>query len=270
MTTSATRLGDELPKALATYYEALDGKRFADVVAAFSVDATYAVPAGNGIETDPRSVNHGRHELGAHLASVDTTEHVHELLLCTAEGDSALVEGITRWRDNGAARSSFAASVQLDDDGLVARYLAYASEVVIPSPAEANPSETTPGSAIDKIHEYFHALDEHRFEDAAACFSTDTVYSHPPYKDPDVGGPGRAAFVGRDALLAAFHRRGRQPIDHRIVLHIQRGPHLMLEGVVNDTGGSLLGSFVSEATLDDEGLIRRYVSWYTQPGMPRR
>jgi ketosteroid isomerase-like protein len=269
MTTFAPPLGDELPKALATYYEALDDERCADVATAFSDDATYAVPASDGIETDPRSVNHGRDELKAHFARRGPSQYMHDLLLCTVEGDSALVEGLTRRRDSGAARSSFAASVQLDG-GIIARYLAYASEVVNPPPAEANPSEATPGSAIDKIHEYFHALEEHRIEDAAACFSTDTIYSHPPYKDPDVGGPGRAAFVGREALLAAFHRRGRQPIDHRIVVHVQRGPHLLLEGVVDDAGGSLLGSFVSEATLDDRGLIKRYVSWYTQPAIPRR
>ena len=54
------------------------------------------------------------------------------------------------------------------------------------------------------------------------------------------------------------------------MFHAQRGPHLLLEGVVNDDAGALLGSFVSEATLDDAGLIRRYASWYTQPGIPRR
>jgi hypothetical protein len=269
--TQRTRLGDEVPKALAAYYEALDGNRFADAAAAFSVDAVFAVPAADAIETDPRSISRGRDEVEARLTRRGPMHYVHDVLLCTVEGDDALVEGITRWRDSDNARSSFAASVQFDENGLVARYLAYASaEVITPLPADANPSAGTPGSAIDKIHEYFHALDEHRFDDAAACFSVDTVYSHPPYKDPDVGGLGRAAFVGRDGLLAAFNRRGRQPIDHRIVVHVQRGPHLLLEGIVNDSSGSLLGSFVSEATLDDQGLIRRYASWYTEPGIPRR
>jgi ketosteroid isomerase-like protein len=269
--THQTRLGDEVPKALAAYFEALDGNRFADAVAAFSPDAVYAVPPSDAIETDPRSIARGRDELQLRFAGRAPTRLMHDLLLCAVEADGTLVEGITRERASGDARSSFAASVQFDGSGLVARYLAFATaEVITPLPADANPSPATPGSAIDKIHEYFHALDEHRFDDAAACFSTETVYSHPPYKDPTVGGAGRAAFVGRDELLAAFLRRGRLPIDHRIVLHAQRGPHLLFEGVVNDDTGSLLGSFVSEATLDDGGLIRRYASWYTQPGVPRR
>jgi hypothetical protein len=269
--THQSRLGDEVPKALAEYFDALDGNRFADVVTAFSPDAVYAIPPRDAIETDTRSISRGRDELQVRFAARGPTRLVHDLLLCTVEADGTLVEGITREREGGDARSSFAASVQFDGNGLVVRYLAFASaEVITPLPADANASPATPGSAIGKINEYFHALDEHRFDDAAACFSIDTVYSHPPYKDPGVGGPGRAAFVGRDQLLAAFLRRGRQPIDHRIVLHAQRGPHLLLEGVVNDATGSLLGSFVSEATLDDDGLIRRYASWYTQPGVPRR
>ena len=271
MTAPPVAFGDTPPAALSAYYTALDAGRVADAVAACSVDVIAATPPAVGIETDPRTLSRGRGELHARLETRGVRPFVHELLLCTVDGADVLAEGITRDRVSGAPRSSFATSVQLDGDGLVARSLTYASpEVITPLPAEANPSTTWPGSAIDKIHEYFGALDEDRFADAAACFSADIVYSHPPYKDPDVGGPGRAAFVGREALLAAFNRRGRQPIDHRIVLHVQRGPHLLLEGVVNDHAGALLGSFVSEATLDAEGLIVRYASWYTQPGLPRR
>lgn len=272
MTTSTIQaeLGDQLPLDLAAYYDALDGGRLAEAAACFSSDATYAVPPAEGIETDPRSVSTGRSEIAARLEQRGTRPYVHHIVLCTIDGRDGSVEGLVRDRATGEPQSSFAASLQLAEDGTVARYLAYSSPVVHPQPPVANPSTKAPGVAIDKIHEYFHALDESRFEDAAACFSIDTLYSHPPYKDPNVGGQGRAEFRGRDELTAAFHRRGTQRIDHRIVFHAQRGPHLLLEGIVNDDAGSLIGSFVSEATLDADGLIRRYASWYTQPGIPRR
>ena len=272
MTTPTTpvEFGDQLPDGLAAYYGALDGGRLDEAAACFSADATYALPPTGGVETDPRLVIEGRADIATHLDRRGSKPFAHRVVLCTVEDGDAAVEGLIVDADSGDAQSSFVASLQLAGDGTIARYLAYASPVVHPQPAVANPSTATPGSAIDKIHEYFHALDESRFEDAAACFSADTLYSHPPYKDPNVGGHGRAEFAGRDELIAAFHRRGTQQIDHRIVFHSQRGPHLLLEGVVNDDAGALLGSFVSEATLDDAGLIRRYASWYTQPGIPRR
>ena len=212
----------------------------------------------------------GRAAIADRFEQRGTKPYVHHVVLATIDGRDGALEGLVVDRATGEPRSSFAASLQLAEDGTIARYLAYSSPVVHPQPPVANPSAATPGVVIDKIHEYFHALDESRFEDAAACFSVDTLYSHPPYKDPEVGGHGRAEFHGRDELTAAFHRRGTQRIDHRIVFHAQRGPHLLLEGIVNDDAGALLGSFVSEATLDDAGLIRRYASWYTQPGIPRR
>jgi ketosteroid isomerase-like protein len=272
MTTSTTQveLGDPLPERLATYYTALDGGRLAEAAECFSDDATYALPPAAGIETDPRVVTTGRADIAAHLGRRGARSFAHRAVLCIVEDRDVAVEGLIVDSASGDALRSFAASLQLAGDGSIARYLAYASPVVHPQPAIANPSGATPGSAIDKIHEYFGALDESRFEDAAACFSLDTLYSHPPYKDPNVGGHGRAEFASRDELTAAFHRRGSQPIDHEIVFHSQRGPHLLLEGVVHDDAGGLLGSFVSEATLDDDGLIRRYASWYTQPGIARR
>ena len=272
MTTSTIQveLGDQLPEALAAYYGALDDDCLAEAAASFSDDATYAMPPAEGVETDPRSVTTGRSAIADRLARRGARPWMHHVTLCTIDGSDGALEGLVVDRATGQPAMSFAASLQLADDGSISRYLAYSSPVVHPRPAVANPSSTAAGVAIDKIHEYFHALDESRFEDAAACFSVDTLYSHPPYKDPAVGGHGRAEFHGRDELTAAFHRRGTQRIDHRIVFHAQRGPHLLLEGAVDDDAGALLGSFVSEATLDDAGLIRRYASWYTQPGIPRR
>jgi hypothetical protein len=36
-----------------------------------------------------------------------------------------------------------------------------------------------------------------RFADAAACFSEDTLYSHPPYRPTGIDGHDRVEFRGR-------------------------------------------------------------------------
>jgi ketosteroid isomerase-like protein len=257
-------IGDQLPPALAAYYAALDAGMPAAASESFSRDVRFALPFADQIETAPRRMWMGRAAVREHL---ERRAHrwAHRILLCVAEGPRALVEGLTVDADSGEPNGSFAASVHLGDDQLISSLLGFrCAPAISPMPSEASAAPTCPFDAMAKIDEYFTALDDARFDDAAACFSADTVYSHPPYQDPRIGGPGRATFVGRAELAAAFHRRGRQTFDHEIVFSGQRGPHLMLEGVVHDAGGELLGSFVSTATLDPEGLIRRYASFYCE------
>jgi hypothetical protein len=50
---------------------------------------------------------------------------------------------------------------------------------------------------------------------------------------------------------------------------VQRGADCFIEGVVENDAGPK-GSFVSSASLDRDGLIRRYVAFYTAPPIPRR
>ncbi|HEU0170322.1 MAG TPA: hypothetical protein VFR26_02700, partial [Acidimicrobiales bacterium] len=61
---------------------------------------------------------------------------------------------------------------------------------------------------------------------------------------------------------------GRQSFDHRVTTSIQRGPHGLIEGVVQGLPDGGTGSFVSSLTLDADGLIRRYVSFYCEPAVP--
>ena len=117
---------------------------------------------------------------------------------------------------------------------------------------------------------YFEALDAGSFNEAAAQFSADVVYSHPPYRHTGIDSDDRLVFRGRDELRAAFTARGKQAFDHRIVAIGQRGPHCLLEGVVEGLPGDRNGSFVSSLTLDADGLIQRYVSFYCEPAVPRR
>lgn len=270
---STVLLGDTMPAALAAYYMALDQARMGDAAGAFSENALYAVPRPDVIETDARIETIGRDALLARFEDRGARPFVHDIALCVRDGSSCLVEGVSRVAATGLATVSFAASAQLDDDGLIARYLAFAtSSVISPGPADlapAVPDDGSFGSAADVLDRYFHALDRGEFEEAAGCFSADALYSHPPYRHTGLDGNHRVEFVGRDELLDAFRARGAQSFDHRLVSSIQRGPHCILEGLVENLPDGGTGSFISSLTLDEDGLIRRYASFYCEPGVRR-
>lgn len=270
---STDHLGDTMPAALAAYYVALDEARMGDAADAFSANVVYAVPPPDVIETDARVETVGRDALLARFEERGARPLVHDIVLCVCDGPSCLVEGVSRVAATGLATVSFAASAQLDDDGRIARYLAFAtSSVINPGPAEvapAVPGDGPFGSAADVLDRYFHALDGGDFEAAAGCFSADALYSHPPYRHTGLDGNHRVEFVGRDELLDAFRARGAQSFDHRLVSSIQRGPHCILEGLVENLPDGGTGTFISSLTLDDDGLIRRYASFYCEPGVRR-
>ena len=50
---------------------------------------------------------------------------------------------------------------------------------------------------------------------------------------------------------------------------IQRGPHCLFEGAVHDLPHGGTGSFISSLSLAADGTIRRYVSFYCEPGVAR-
>jgi ketosteroid isomerase-like protein len=264
-------LGDPLPSAVADYYAAIDDPRVDDAAAACSDDVLYAVAAPNVIETDARWETEGQDALRDRFEQRGVQPWAHDILLCAMEGSSCLVEGVLRRTDRSEVWASFAASMQLDGIGLVRRYLAY---LCIPAveltPAGAAPSNgAAAGDAAAALDRYFGALDAGAFADAAACFSEDVLYSHPPYRHTGIDGNERVSFRGRSELLRAFEARGRQSFDHRILASIQRGPHCLLEGIVEGLPEGGTGSFVSSLTLDGDGLIRRYVSFYCEPSVRR-
>ena len=218
--TSLLGLGDELPKALANYFDALDDGRLDEASEAYAQDVLYAVPPAGRIETDPRSVSNGRATVRERFERRGPKPYVHEILLCMVEGRDAILEGLTRNRSTGAPLSSFASSLQVDDQGLVCRYLAFqCAPEITPLPADANGSWRTPGAAIDKVHEYFDALDDSRFEDAADCFSPDTLLLAPAVQGPD----GRWAGSGR--VQGADGADGGVPSTRRAA---DRPPHCVL------------------------------------------
>jgi hypothetical protein len=117
------------------------------------------------------------------------------------------------------------------------------------------------------VHGYFTALDAGRFDAAAAYFSDDVLYSHPPYQHTGIDDVDRIEFRGRAALRAAFEARGPTTFDHTVLTSIQRGPHCIFEGAVNNLPDGGSGSFISSLSLAGDGTIRRYVSFYCEPAV---
>jgi ketosteroid isomerase-like protein len=257
-------LGDALPAALATYYRTLDAGDLAGAADAFADDAVYAMPP-LGHETDPRVVTNGRVDIGTVLAARGVQPFHHVLDLCVVAGDRCLVEGRTAGPDGGTL-ATFVASATLRGP-VLGRYLVFAYRGPIDPVPTAVASTTRPADAAEMVHRYFDELDEGHFDAAVACFSPGVLYSHPPYKHTGIDSDRRVEFRGRDELRSAFEARGRQQFGHEVTALVQRGPHALLEGRVFDLPDGGTGSFVSSLTLDPQGLIERYVSFYCEPGV---
>jgi hypothetical protein len=167
---------------------------------------------------------------------------------------------------NGSSVATFAASAQLDPSGRIVRCLVFRCPPVEPSVGWGRGAEEASGDGLEILQRYLDHLTAGELVAACECFSRDCLYSHPPYAP----GAPRAEFHGRDELLRGFRQtRGPRSSRPRIVCGVQRGADCLVEGVVeNDEGPK--GSFVSSASLDGDGLIRRYVAFYTAPPVPMR
>ena len=265
MPTPLHPLGDPVPPVLAEYYDAIDAARFADAAATFTGEGLYAVPLPGVVETGPRAETVGQAALLERFTERGPKPWRHDVLLCVVEGDDALVEGVLV--EGGAAMSTFVASARLGEGGRIARYLAFSCPGARdPIPTEVDVA-TEPADAAKVVHDYFTDLDDGRFAEAASHFSDDVLYSHPPYRHTGIDDPDRVEFRGRPALEAAFHARGRASFDHEVLTSIQRGPHCIFEGAVTGLPGGGTGSFISSLTLAADGTIRRYVSFYCEPGV---
>ena len=219
---------------------------------AFSPDAVYAYWDGSGDETASREIARGREPIGAALARWAEAK----ILVSVSDDRDCFFEG--RVGDT----ATFVAALQLDGAGTIARCLSFHAPLVEPAPAPALPSSHNARAILDR---YFLSLTAGDFEAACACFSEDCLYSHPPYS----AGAARAEFRGRADLLAGFQGvRGARPSRlPRIVCCVQDGTNCFIEGVVD--GDPPRGSFVSSVSLDRDGLIRRYVAFYSDSRVPR-
>jgi ketosteroid isomerase-like protein len=257
--------GDDIPGAIAAYYRALDRGDAEAAAACFSTDVRYAVPWPGQIETAPRRLVVGRADLAGYFNARGAVAHRHEVTFCVAAGDTCLLEGVTRPLVGGRGDSTFAATAKLDETGLVRRYVAYQCRPAVP----LTDGGCEPGLVVDAralVDRYFHALDTGAFESAVDCFSDDVVYSHPPYRHTGIdSAEGRITFRGRAALLAGFNARGRRSFGHRILTCKLRGSYGLFDGVVEGLPNGNVGGFLSTMTLDGDGRIRRYLSFYCEP-----
>lgn len=224
----------------------------------FADDALYAYWDGNGDETAVRSIARGRDEI-ARVLEMSGAGRL-EPLVALEDGGNLFVEG--RLAEPAA---TFAAAAQLDADGAITRCLSFHCPPVEPPTVAA---DTAPGDALAILERYFRHLDAGELAEASECFSEDCLYSHPPYRP----GEPRVDFRGRAELLEGFRTvRGprRRASSHPIVCCVKRGADAFIEGVSDSESGEK-GSFVSTASLDADGLIHRYVAFYTSSRVPRR
>ncbi|XVQ11037.1 nuclear transport factor 2 family protein [Spirillospora sp. CA-255316] len=118
---------------------------------------------------------------------------------------------------------------------------------------------------LDLVRTYFERLEAGDFIGAAGCFSESARYSHPPYAE-EPPGSGRHEAHGREAILALFRYRGLRATRHEIIGSAHGDGRLFVSGVVKDADGSVVASFVSEASFDrDLRQLTEYVAYSSRP-----
>lgn len=105
---------------------------------------------------------------------------------------------------------------------------------------------------------YFTDLMEARFTEAAGHFTSDTIYSHPPY----ASGGHWVLFRSRDALEHGWvTQRGATRARQIITRFAQRRGRVFLEGIVDNIPDG--GTFFSTAQVTPAGKIARYLAFYS-------
>jgi hypothetical protein len=259
-------LGDRVPGALVELWEHAAAGRFAEASACFSSNGVHAVGPVVGDETAPREVSVGRAQIAASLRDGAVAGGCLPQV-CVSTGSVVLVEALVH--DGGRPTATLVCSATLAADGLIDRYLSFSCRGPRdPIPVDV-PIHERPADASAVVHDYFARLDAGDFVGAAAQFSTDVLYSHPPYRHTGIDDPDRVEFRGRSQLEAGFHARGKASFDHDVVALVQRGPHCLFEGAVSNLPHEGSGSFISSLSLASDGTIRRYVTFYCEPRVDR-
>ncbi|HEY1521285.1 MAG TPA: hypothetical protein VGF91_32990 [Solirubrobacteraceae bacterium] len=173
--------------------------------------------------------------------------------------DDACWAEVTRRGDRGGAETCIV-GLTYDDRGAVSRM------VWLRAPLAPTPSFDEEGPAPDGrpiVERYLTDLMGSRFREAAAHFTVDTIYSHPPY----AGGTERVLFRGREALGHGFAtERGPSPVRQIITHFWQRAGRVFVEGVIEGIPDG--GTFFSTAQITSEGEIARYVAFYSAERIP--
>lgn len=227
------------------------------------VQAWLASPE-QGLHAGIQSV-HGAEATARALASLAPSRVT---VLATVGSDRACWAEVARRTD--AEAETCVAGFSFDAAGPVSRLVwlraplvpAYDAKARGDTP-DARPTrgDTPDGRAI--LERYFADLMNSRFGEAAAHFTPDTLYSHPPY----AGGTERILFRGREALWRGFvAERGPSPARQIITGLWQQSGRVFVQGVVEGIPDA--GTFFSTAQITPEGEIARYVAFYTSQRVP--
>jgi hypothetical protein len=255
-------LGDPVPGVLIEFWGHVASGRSVEAAACFASSGVHAVGPAVGDETAPRAVSVGRTQIAASLSDQAMPGGCLPRV-CVSTGSVVLVEAVLH--DGVGPTATLVCSATLGAGGLIDRYLTFSCwGQRDPIPTDV-PIDQTPADASAVVHDYFARLDVGDFVGAAAQFSTDVLYSHPPYRHTGIDDPARVEFRGRPALEAAFNTRGKASFDHDVLALVQRGPHCLLEGAVKNLPQEGSGSFISSLSLASDGTIRRYVTFYCEP-----
>jgi len=179
-------------------------------------------------------------------------------VVATVDSDGSCWAELTRRRDGEA--ETCVLGMTYGPDGHVSR-LVWLRVPLVPARA-LDPSEEAP-EARPILEGYFADLMASRFREAAAHFSVDSLYSHPPY----AGGTERVLYEGREALWRGFEtERGPSPVEQIITGLWQRRDRVFVEGVIEGIPNG--GTFFATAQIGAGGEIARYVAFYSATRIP--
>lgn len=126
-------------------------------------------------------------------------------------------------------------------------------------------TETDGASIRELVLRYFDAMSRYEPEAAAACFTEEGRYSHPPYPGGigggfDRGPNERVEVQGRENILELLRARGDRKVKYDITSCLSDGNVTLVEGyAVSADQGS--GAFVASLRISPDGLIERYTPY---------
>ena len=228
--TSSSPLGDPLPPALAAYWQASMPAGSAMPPPCFSRDALLRRTARGDVETAPRTVTTGSAALLERFVERRTAA-----LAARRPPLRRPMDLTPSSRERGVrSRGRSVVDVRVQRPHRCRRSHRPVPRLRLRRRPRSSPTDVDeriePADASAVVRDYFADLDGGRFAAAAARFSADVLYSHPPYQHTGIDDPDRIEFRGRPALRAAFDAPGQgrlRPRRHHVdparpALHLRR------------------------------------------------
>jgi hypothetical protein len=129
-----------------------------------------------------------------------------------------------------------------------------------------------PAELPEHLRGYFAELDRYDVPATVAHYSPDCLYAVPGvarWRPGLVDAGPRAAVRGREDLAERFAARGQMNHFHEFSALAGEGDRWIVEGIGRDgDSGDATVTFLSSVTLDEEGLVRRYLAFFAAPPLP--